>query len=262
MLATPFLDIVQLAPGHLKYRIGLLEGLLAELDVAQGRDTPGNQARRAAILQEIGLSRILLIKDEVAIESFNEALAFIAVDHRRGEGNALGNLGIAYANLGQVERAIGYYEQQLEITREIGDRRGEGIAYANLGIAYAKLGQVERAIGSFEQALEISREIGDRWGEGDALGNLGIAYADLGQEERAIGHEEQALVIMREIGNRQGEGNAVGNLGNAYAILGQMDRAIGYYEQAVRDRAGDRRPSGRGPAPSATWASPLPAWAR
>ena len=46
------------------------------------------------------------------------------IGDRRGEGNALGNLGIAYADLGQVEKAIGYYEQRLVIAREIGDRRG------------------------------------------------------------------------------------------------------------------------------------------
>jgi tetratricopeptide (TPR) repeat protein len=77
------------------------------------------------------------------------------------EGNALGSLGIAYADLGEVERAIGYYEQHLAITREIGDRRGEGNALGNLGLADADLGEVERAIGLLEQALRIGQEIKD-----------------------------------------------------------------------------------------------------
>ena len=37
------------------------------------------------------------------------------IGDRRGEGNALGNLGLAYAALGQVEQAIGFYEQDLAI---------------------------------------------------------------------------------------------------------------------------------------------------
>ncbi len=60
-----------------------------------------------------------------------------------------------------MERAIGYYEQALVIAREIGDRRGEGNALGNLGIAYADLGQVERAIGLLEQAMRIGQEIKD-----------------------------------------------------------------------------------------------------
>ena len=103
----------------------------------------------------------------------------------------LGNLGSAYWSLGQVKEAIGYYEQALGITREIGDRRGEGNSLGNLGNAYADLGQVEKAIGYYEQALGIDREIGDRRGEGAVLGNLGLAYADLGQAEKAIGYHEQ-----------------------------------------------------------------------
>ena len=110
-----------------------------------------------------------------------------------------------------------------------------GQLLGTLGLAYAALGQAERAIGFYEQALVIDREIGDRRGEGADLGNLGLAYAALGQAERAIGFYEQQLVIVREIGDRRGEGNALGNLGTAYAALGQAERAIGFYEQAPGD---------------------------
>ncbi|MBC7259162.1 MAG: tetratricopeptide repeat-containing protein, partial [Chloroflexi bacterium] len=66
-------------------------------------------------------------------------------------------------------------KQTLQIHREIGDRRGEGNALGNLGLAYAALGDPRRAIAFYEQALEIAREIGDRRGEGADLGNLGPA---------------------------------------------------------------------------------------
>ncbi len=168
------------------------------------------------------------------------------VEDRHGEGIALGNLGNAYAGLGDVRRAIEYYEQRLVIAREIGDRRGEGNALGNLGVAYANLGDVRRAIEHYEQALAISREIGDRRGEGADLGNLGNAYAVLDDVRRAIGYYEQALVIDREIGNRHGEGADLGNLGLTYAALGDVGRAIEYYEQqlVIARELGDRRGEG------------------
>ena len=73
---------------------------------------------------------------------------------------------MAYADLGEVERAIEYHEQALSIHREVKNRQGEGSTLGNLGSAYANLGEVERAIEYFEQALKISRDIQDRQGEG------------------------------------------------------------------------------------------------
>ena len=60
-----------------------------------------------------------------------------------------------------MRKAIGYYEQQLAIVREIGDRRGEGSALGNLGLAYRELGEPARARVLLEQALAIGREIED-----------------------------------------------------------------------------------------------------
>jgi tetratricopeptide (TPR) repeat protein len=168
------------------------------------------------------------------------------LQHREGEGVALGNLGTAYKNLGETRRAIQFHEQHLAIAREIGDRRGEGIALGSLGTAYHLLGETHSAIEFYEQRLTIAREISDRRGEGAVLGNLGIAYTNLGETRRAIQFQEQYLAIAREIGDRRGEGNALGNLGSAYKNLGKTRRAIQFFKQALLiDREiGDRRGEG------------------
>jgi tetratricopeptide (TPR) repeat protein len=128
--------------------------------------------------------------------------------------------------LGDYRRAIMYDEQNLAVTSEIGDRRGEGEALSNIGVAYKNLGDYRRAIEYYEQHLAIAREIGDRKDEGHALGKLGIAYDSLGDYRRAIEYYEQMLAITREVGDRRGEGYALGNLGNAYGSLGEYRRAI------------------------------------
>jgi len=186
------------------------------------------------LLGTVGLSHLRLGEVQQAIGYFEQALVVLCeIGDRRAEGATFGNLGLAYADLGEVRKAIGYHEQALVISRETGDRQGEGSDLGNLGTAYARLGEVEKAIGYFEQQLVIAREIGDRRGEGNALGSLGLAYADLGEVRKAIGYYEQALVISRETGDRQGEGNALGNLGSAYRNLGEVQKAIGYHEQAL-----------------------------
>ncbi len=165
---------------------------------------------------------------------------------REHEGMALGNLGNAYANLGEARRAIQFFEQALLIHRELGDRRSEGADLGNLGQAYANLGETRRAIQFFEQALLIDREIGDRRGEGNALSSLGNASQNLGETRRAIQFFEQALLIFREIGDRRGEGIVQGNLGGTYADPGETHLAIQFYEEqlAIVREIGDRRGEG------------------
>ena len=46
---------------------------------------------------------------------------------------------------------IEYHKQQLSFAKEVGDRAGQGRAYGNLGIAYACLGQFQQAIEYFKQ---------------------------------------------------------------------------------------------------------------
>lgn len=155
------------------------------------------------------------------------------IKHRDAEGVHLGNLGVAYVNLGEARTAIGYNERHLEIAREIGDRRGEGNALGNLGNAYVVLGEAQKAIDHHVLALEISREIGDRRAEGQDLGNLGIAYKRLGQARKAIGYHEQQLAMTREIGDHRGEGTALWNSALLLHELGDTSEAVARAEAAL-----------------------------
>ena len=165
---------------------------------------------------------------------------------RRGEGVALNNLGVAYEDLGETQRAIQFYEQHLAMARDLDYRKSEGIALGNLGRAYHRLRETQRAIQFYEQRLAIAREIGDRRGEGAALNNLGAAYEDLGETQRAIQFYEQRLAMAREFGDRRGEGAVLNNLGNVYAHLGETEQAIQFYEQrlTIAREIGDRRGEG------------------
>ena len=220
-----------------------VKGLLDELKLQKSANDPQIRSRKLGLLLALADRYVWTSRPAEALSPLHEAmeLAMELHDHR-AEANALGNLGNAYADLGETRNAIEFYEKALAIDREIGDRRGEGNDLGNLGIAYADLGETRKAIEFYEQALAIELEIGDRRGEGNGFGNLGNAYAALGETRKAIEFYEQHLVIAREIGDRRGEGNALGNLGSAYADLGETRKAIEFYEQhlVIARKIGDR----------------------
>jgi tetratricopeptide (TPR) repeat protein len=155
---------------------------------------------------------------------------------RKAEADRLLQQGREQYQISQFEAALQSWQQALQIYREIKDRKGEGAALGNLGIAYDALGNYGKAIEYYEQWLAIAREIKDRRGEGNALGSLGVAYRALGNYGKAIEYSEQALAILRDIKDRQGEGAVLSNFGNLFAKQQQAELAILFYKQSVNVR--------------------------
>ena len=147
------------------------------------------------------------------------------IGDRRGEGNALGNLGIAYADLGEPRRAIDLYEQQLVIVREIGDRRGEGNALGYLGMAYYSLGETRRAIDLYEQQLVIVRAIGYHGGEGMALGNMAESLTALGRHQDAAKAFAESIALAQADSYRYGEGVRRTNYAALLVLTGDIIQA-------------------------------------
>ena len=82
-----------------------------------------------------------------------------SLEDRAAEGRHLGNLGVAYQNLGEYRKAIGFHEQHLASAREIGNRQGEGIALWNRALVLRKVGRKAEAIADAEAALQIYEQI-------------------------------------------------------------------------------------------------------
>ncbi|BAZ48491.1 TPR repeat-containing protein [Nostoc sp. NIES-4103] len=213
--------------------------------------TPADRTAEAYRLLQQGAEQLQTSQFEAALQSWQQALViYREIKDRKGEGNALGNLGNAYYALGDYAKAIEYYSSSLAIAREIKYRLGEGRSLGNLGLAYNALGYYAKAIEYQSSRLAIAREIKDRLGEGQSLGNLGNSYYALGYYAKAIEYYSLSLAIAREIKDRNGEGQALGNLGNAYDALGYYAKAIGYQSsrlaiaREIKDRLGEGKSLG------------------
>jgi len=168
------------------------------------------------------------------------------LNNRKEEGVHLGNLGVAYAAMGQTRYAVKLHEQALHISRETEDRWSEAHDLSELGMAYLSLGEPQQAVEFLEEGLNICREVGDRHGECLALGNLASIYKNTGSFRRAINYYGEALAIAREVGERRSEGGVLSGLGVLYAELGDVSRAYELHRQALaisRER-GDLRGEG------------------
>ncbi|WP_271254690.1 CHAT domain-containing protein [Pseudanabaena sp. Chao 1811] len=216
--------------GKYEQAIALYQQSLAIARSIDHRDSEG-------LLSNIARDRLYdsLGQDEIAIRFFAPRYYVILpeIQARMAEGIVLSNWGLAYERLGQFDKAIALYQQELVIAREIKDIAREGAVLSNLGNAYDSSQQFDKAIVMHQQALTIMQKIKDNANKGRVLVNLANTYRNLGQNEQAIEIYQQALAIAREIKNRDSEGTALRNLGIAYVNRGQHQQALEAYQQAV-----------------------------
>jgi CHAT domain-containing protein/Tfp pilus assembly protein PilF len=152
---------------------------------------------------------------------------------------ALNNIGDSMQKLGQDEEALDYFEQSLEIAKEIGNKEGKMKALDNIGDSMQKLGHDEEALDYFEQCLEIAKEIGkekvaDNVRKMETLNNIGEELLKLGKYGKVLNYFKQSLKIAQKIGNKDGEMEILSNIGEGLLKLGHYEEALNYFKQSLK----------------------------
>jgi tetratricopeptide (TPR) repeat protein len=99
-----------------------------------------------------------------------------------------------------------YYEQSLEIDRQIDNRRSIASDLGSLANVLEGMGDLPAATRMQEQALQAFRDVGDLRGEASTLNNLGNVMSDRGELANAKQRFEEAMTVRQQIGYRRGRG--------------------------------------------------------
>ena len=117
----------------------------------------------------LGVSDWALAKRGVSLAFLNNGFRlntkFVArmltlLKERSTQAHALRGLGQVYDSLQEYQKALGFYQQSLEIIRTLGNRQEEAKLLGNLGLVYSSLRQYPPAIDFYQQSLIIQRVIG------------------------------------------------------------------------------------------------------
>ena len=194
----------------------------------------GDKLWQAATLVWIGQIYDKLGEIQKALSYYNQALPLVrAVGDRGGEAVTLNNMGGIYSDLGEKQKALSYYNQALPLFRAVGDRDGEARTLTGIGAVYSDLGEKQKALSYYNQALPLRRAVDDRGGEAITLTNIGVVYSDLGEKQKALSYYNQALPLSRAVSDRNGEAKTLNNIGRVYSDLGEKQKALSYYNQAL-----------------------------
>ena len=158
------------------------------------------------------------------------------------EGSVFFNLGVAYSDKGDYDKAIEYNIRALTIEEKVLGLAHSDVAtsYNNLGLAYWKKGDTDKAIEYYSRALTIQEKaLGTEHPfVATSYNNLGVAYSDKGDNDKAIEYHTRALAIQEKVLglNHPSVATSYNNLGSVYSEKGDNNKAIEYYLKALTIR--------------------------
>jgi DNA-binding SARP family transcriptional activator/tetratricopeptide (TPR) repeat protein len=110
---------------------------------------------------------------------------FQATDNATGIAVSLSNLGAAYCLLGDQESALAYCAEALQTSRALGHRRVEGYAQHNRGLALLERGSATEACEALEIACVLRAELGEQDNLLESQAGLALAWLAAGVPEQA-----------------------------------------------------------------------------
>jgi CHAT domain-containing protein/tetratricopeptide (TPR) repeat protein len=140
-------------------------------------------------------------------------------------------LGSVLFNLGEPEKALAEYTRLFQESRDE-DLRARLLT--NIGWIHQAMGDLEKALGYYDQALSLNRGREDPLSPTDqALHNTGVAYAALGRTEQGLSFLNRALASRTERGERNSQAGTLLEIGTAYRKLGDYGRATERFGKAL-----------------------------
>lgn len=153
--------------------------------------------------------------------------------YRKGMAECLKLQGIANYNLANNDTALALYLRALKIAEEDNLIKMKGAIYNNMGVVYAEKGQLHKTIAYYEKSLAIRKQVKDMSGVGSSYNNLGNTYLTMGDYEKALSNQLKGLKIREELNDLRAVANSNSNIGNSYFRIQKYDKAFEYHIKAL-----------------------------
>ena len=216
------LSFIKEVKGKLTESVEVNYQRLAEID---GRNPKNNKV-------DLESSDFLQVRKMIEAETIFLQKARGIAD-REAEKNALSALALAYSRLGQTRKAIQYFQEQLNISREFENFEEVCDLLANLGDAYAVSGNIDQAKNYYEEQRVLAESKGLHAYVGTSYNGIGFVLVKQGKIEHAIDCYFKALESYRELEDDDKQLELLVGIGLNYRKLEQWEKAIECLEQAL-----------------------------
>ncbi len=151
-------------------------------------------------------------------------------------GVVINNIGSVYQEMGELDKAMRYYNRCSDIMERTGNRSGFAATLSSIGNLLMTKGEVESAVDHISRSLVIRKEIGDRKGASSSY--LGLAKAEMMRNDlkKALPLADTALTIARQLGVVAGIRDAAELLHKGYREQKRFPEALEMHELFITMR--------------------------
>jgi len=175
-------------------------------------------------LNELGITSKNLGEFQKALGYYFEALEVAEIhNYEQGEIRALSNISVILIFQKDYEKAIEYLTKSLAMQK---DEAKKNTIYNNLGIAYRALNKTDEALIYYNKSIESSKLAKDIYWQASSLNNIGVIFSESGEYDKALDYFLKVEEIEKQTGNKKG-------LIGTYINIGVIKRGILQYEDAI-----------------------------
>ncbi|GIH27340.1 hypothetical protein Aph01nite_56500 [Acrocarpospora phusangensis] len=187
--------------GDVEFGLGRLESALQYYEEAAAADPDMGPQHRAICFNNVARVRQSMGHLAEANQYFRNAVKlYQEIGDRRGEADALANIGSCYARMGRDGEATIHYQKARNIAIAISERSIEAHALCHIGDVHRRAGRHTIALENYGQALELARTTGELYQQASILEQMGFSLVNTGEVARAEECWHQALALYDQLG--------------------------------------------------------------
>lgn len=196
--------------------------------------TQGHQTSdEVALTRKLGFNYFMRGDYTNALQLYKKALA-ISKNNDTETANILKNIGIAYSEQGNYQKAKEFLLESIETFKEVGDEKMEGSSSNNLAMVCMHNKEYDKALQYAHRTLEIRKKYNDESGIANAYTVIGRIYHSQKLFSKAIEFYNKALAIRLTASDLYNIAYLENYLSDIYFYQQQYTKSIDYAKKSLK----------------------------
>ncbi len=136
----------------------------------------------------------------------------------------------------QPDSALVLFKESGALFNKLNNKTGLAYNLGNVGLAYAQLGETDSAENNITQAIDLLEEQGDLYPIAVYLTYMSDIYADKEDWDAAFGYAQRSLRLAKQYGLKEQVSEAFLKLSQLYERTGYSGAALSYYKNYITYR--------------------------